>query len=510
MKRPVALVVCLLAGLAQAQVFEPVTGLNPAHFEAKPEAASKSLFELGWCGVGLGGHVTAKPAMKLTLPAVVKSVRVRGSVPFVLMLPGNKVFCSNRFGEVVANELPAGELAVYPTGINPKAPANADYGFRAGETVELELDALEQPLRFAEPAQKLSWSAGDAPQVVRATLPNESAAVSVGNVNFAPLALVEVKSAMDHADLRVLRPPSREAEPRVVLLPLDVPRAKQGNWLAGENAFDPQHERPLLPGRFVLLASPGAGPVRVVLSQRPQPSLFIATNEADLPAYAQGLEAADLSLHAPFLAPTALEPKSPAELEERLTLWKSLPAALRVTLVLDRKANVLGVGDVTVRAGEPLLMVNANNGRSDVMTADGVKASFDNEVLTRTAPAKWVLPEAPRAFESTDDDSLLLFKTPALAKLEARFKDADAKAEACWKKNYNPRGQDYDVVTYRNGRVVNVESLDERFRKQAEGACKAPLANAEKLRKELFKGLAPEAKKVRAEAWKSLRALLAP
>ncbi|MFZ5443782.1 MAG: hypothetical protein ACOZQL_27500 [Myxococcota bacterium] len=499
-----------LAKVVHAQVFEPSTGLNPLQAEFKPEPATRALFELGWCGVGIGGFVATKPAGKLTLRTAVKNVKLQGSVPFALLLPGSKVYCSDRFGAVDAQELPAGELQFFPVGLNPKALANADYGYQPGQAVTLLLDAKDEPVRLSPPPQTVTWSPGDAPLVVRAKYPDAASARALGDAEFGavPLALVEVKGALEKVRLLALNPPAEAASPRVELLPLDVPRKKQREWLAGDNPFSSHADKPLLPGRYALLSSPGAGPVRVVLSAGEPSPLFVATTEADLPAYA-GVAGAVLHLHAPFVEHEQLQPKTPAELKDHLALWKAVPTGLRVTLVVDRQVEVLGGGEVTVRAGEPLLVTEATTQGAKVVTADGLDAEFDDELLTRTAPAQWVVPERSRAFESTDDDSLLLFMTPALAKVEASFKQADEKASACWAKNYNPAGQNYDVVTYRNGRVVNVESLDDRFRAKAEKACKGPLAAAEKLRAQLFKALAPEAKRVRAQAWDDVKALFA-
>jgi len=135
------------------------------------------------------------------------------------------------------------------------------------------------------------------------------------------------------------------------------------------------------------------------------------------------------------------------------------------------------------QAGEPLLVDRGGGSWSTVLTADGVDWIVRPDVLSLTAPQTLWLPEEPRVIPGFDP--LVERYGNAVAKQLAAWKQAEAKANACYYAYWSKRhpdvspGTEIFAATVRGGKLVKVESFTEKIHKQASAKC--GLAKVEKL-----------------------------
>jgi hypothetical protein len=470
--------------------------LNPIAVLGAPADVTGTAERLGGCTKGKGASIADEPFIELTLVQPVKQLQVTSSVPWAMVFPDGTIECSLDVDRpsTVRGAVPAGVAKFYPLG-QSLSGAGLSIGYQRGERATVQFEAADWPLKFdtsgvaevkvpAEPAEPLLITL-DAP----AKVDLRTGLTRCGFWNPRPSAILDVASLR----AATLTPGfSRETAHFAVVGPLDAARDAQRVWCQQRLALAKDE---FLEGRYAVFASPNNKSRATLLLSGPktsQPVVFRVSPNDDLDGLS--LEQRVLRRHYPGFPTDAFALRSPQDFEKVVALWKAVPAALLVTPKTELAKDLLARGETVLAAGEPLLLLGLSGDGATVLTVDGEQDVVSPKFLVAKAPASPVLPATRRGPNRVrpDDDLNFEFVTEALKPEHDRFKKLDEKGAACWDKHYNSQGRGLDVVTYVNGRITNVESLDARFRKVAEKACKRDFDAAEKAGKALREKLAKE------------------
>lgn len=477
------------------------SGSNPQSVVGKPGDAVAIADTVAGCARGFGAWVAAEPLIELTLKQPSQKLTVESSKPWAMVLPDGSAQCEMGGAGTLQGTVPAGVSKLYALGQSVTG-AGMSLGYERGEQVSVQVEARDWPLRFdASGAASLEVTAEPTEPFALSLAPPQTGESQVrlecGLLGPKPQAVLEV-APVRAATLMVAY--TREKRDYALVGPLDAPRAEQHVWCSS-NLQLAQDE--FLEGRYALFATPKTkGPQRLLLlgPKTQRPAGFRASAPEDLKGLP--LEARVIHQHYPFFSADAPKLVHPADFENVAALWRAVPAELLVTPKVELTPNLLRGSKLTLAQGEPLLLLSFSKEVAEVLTLDGEQVKVSPKFLLAQPPASVVAPAAPRGEDRIhpDDDVGFEFVTDALQSEHARFKKLDEKALACWQKNFNPKGFDYDVVTYRNGEIVNVESLDVRFRKKAMTACKRDLDAAANAGRALRSKLTT----VRKKRWEAL------
>jgi hypothetical protein len=250
-------------------------------------------------------------------------------------------------------------------------------------------------------------------------------------------------------------------------------------------AIQPREWKDLEAGTYLIRAT-GSGAttnVRIVLSTKDTPTEpFMQVGEiaADAPLAQRRLDAIY-----PFLGDMTAE-----HVRQKAFLLAPREAFVYARETFRREDVGVGMGDIYPQTDEPLLVVGrGDNGAGvRVINAEGFSWSLYDTKLLATKPAGApVLPATIHPLDSSYEVDELkdanTFETGAQAPIAKKYLASIETWNTCVDKVLDKYGgaaaNDYDVITYRAGKVVKVEGLSEKAWKEADRTCRTKKVKAQ-------------------------------